>query len=203
MSTALRGVQKDSEVSVAKLNDLRKEVTTLQDRLASSLPQVLAVLEACLQQTNDGKQPLAGQDTSLRSAADSVKKLLGGESSQTFVSLEIFRKSLGSNQQEMKEMIEKLQRDLAVNINAKADRDGLRALAEQMTKQEQNVLRMVRRLMAQTMEGGPQATDAALVRWPLINQGKCIACDAKVDLTKAGILDVLTTVLFNLLWPFR
>merc|ERR1712190_507764 len=180
LSMAIRAVQRDEETTNARLDDVRKKVTTLRDRLEVALPHVLKALEDVLQRVGvDANEvgeaaPVVSALRSLLADGDWAAKV-----PHPFVSQGSLQNTLETLQQDVQAWLEALRRDIVSALSGKADYGALRHLSEQMARHEAQAMPLMRTMASFAVEE-PKANDAGLVRFPL-GPGRCVSCDSKVD----------------------
>eukprot|EP00927_Polykrikos_kofoidii_P019644 TRINITY_DN19213_c0_g1_i1.p1 TRINITY_DN19213_c0_g1~~TRINITY_DN19213_c0_g1_i1.p1 ORF type:complete len:1164 (-),score=222.83 TRINITY_DN19213_c0_g1_i1:193-3684(-) len=174
VSLALRGVQRDAEVSGARIEDLRRGLAAQQSRLEAVLAQVLQAVEEITQHAG-----LASLSES-RAIQDLRVLVTEGDVSDTvphpFVSQAALHQTIQSLQTEVQTLMQDLRKDLVDSVQGKADGAAVKCLSEQLAKQERQ--RWVKTTLDEVSDPKSASTDtAAGMRWP----ARCVSCDARVE----------------------
>eukprot|EP00929_Paragymnodinium_shiwhaense_P118648 TRINITY_DN90562_c0_g1_i1.p1 TRINITY_DN90562_c0_g1~~TRINITY_DN90562_c0_g1_i1.p1 ORF type:complete len:1111 (-),score=319.47 TRINITY_DN90562_c0_g1_i1:48-3380(-) len=151
ISLALKGLQKDSEMSSSKISDLRRDLTSLKSRIEAALPQVLKTVEevgkrAGIEAEKTGAEALRAVCTDKEALENAVP--------HPFVSQKVLSQQLDDLKTNMTVIVDALKNELTASVKAKADGEYVRGLAELMAKQEQQ------QWMKSTLhDAAPQAGD--------------------------------------------
>jgi len=196
---AVRGVQRESERTMGKLDDVVNGLDALKKRVDFSIPQILNMIEV------DGGLP--GKDGVEAQRARSKRLQLlreafeGGEVPAPFASLEALQKATHDTDENTKGQLGRMKKDIQEALNGKADTDDLHMLAAQLEAAIREMRSIIQALKVSSSSEG-SVDNAAFVRLPFLN-GRCVSCDKKVDMTfdKANPWD--SGAVPNTPWPNR
>jgi len=194
---ALRGLQKDHELSSSKLEDVEVSLAALKAKVEQVLPQLLVAMEDLSQRQGrgglgvgvaDGAGGVDGGDPSAQEAQRAPSPYLAALRGfidrnavpAPFASLDALSKGLQAAEDGTQDSLKELRKELLNVLAGKADEDALRKLAGQL----ESAYRELRSMFQQTMSAHLQESsveNAALVRLPLLPR-RCVSCDKPVDL---------------------
>lgn len=187
VSLAVKGVQRNVEMTTSKLEDTATAQEALKARMDVALPHLLRALESLARQIGpDGlscdvtgdvegnlsrKQPLD---------VDALRDLISSNRlPELFVSPDMLKRAVETLSTDVKTKLGKLHQNMTDISQKKADNEDLRCLVSKLGAVENDMHSCFAAAEAQIVEDGVE--NPAGARWPL-QPARCISCNAKAEL---------------------
>lgn len=174
LTAAVRGVQRDRDITVGNLDAVRRQTA----RLEAAMPNLLQLLEKVFMRIGD-----VAQGDVLEDAAAECRRLLASplvevEPSKLFATEAMIHDAIADVRKDFKLQLEKLRKDIDAALSSKAVSEEVRLHLE-MLKLKINAVTF--RSEAAVERPGTTGMDAAMLRYPLVHQGRCASCNTKMD----------------------
>eukprot|EP00928_Gymnodinium_smaydae_P042500 TRINITY_DN28607_c0_g1_i2.p1 TRINITY_DN28607_c0_g1~~TRINITY_DN28607_c0_g1_i2.p1 ORF type:complete len:1275 (-),score=297.81 TRINITY_DN28607_c0_g1_i2:103-3927(-) len=171
VSQVLRGVQRDAELSGAKMDDLKLDVKRLRSHVDAALPQVVNIIENLMARLG----PNAGftQDD-IEGLKHVVEEAADKPAPHPFVSQSTLQKALDGLQKEVSGNVNQLRAEVLEVLRGKADGKALANLSQKLSLQEQEIPSMKQALQELVPE--TKAENAAFLK-----QFRCVSCNTAIE----------------------